>query len=168
MILRLDLTTDVNLARATFLWGPDGSWGSEQHSFNSSVETYLGGAYLSNITNNMWSGELYLPWDFLPPNMTNIQGIETAAKDTIVCTLYPSNPTSSDISDLMKFSHPIDTAILVDEDINQKGSSIWHEVTVNAVLIVVLVVTAAAAVGGVTTYASASAKCDGCKGCHGC
>ena len=73
MILRLDLTTNVNLARATFLWGPDGSWGSEQHSFNSSDETYLGGAYSSNITNNMWSGELYLPWDFLPHNLTNIQ-----------------------------------------------------------------------------------------------
>ena len=96
------------------------------------------------------------------------QGIETVAEDTTVRALYPSNPTSSDISDLMKFAHPIDAAILVDEDINQKRSSIWHEVTVNSVLIVVLVVTAAAAVGGVTTYASASGTCEGCQGCDGC
>lgn len=171
MILRLDLTSEACSATAAFLWGPEGSWGTEVHSLNPSNDTYLGGAYSSNITEHKWTVEATIPWIFLPPNMTNIQGVEYINDSLPVRILFPAH--SSSFEDLMNSSHPFDTTLLVDDDFIRNESPIWQTVTFHTILYIALAISGVAGFAGVTgrlyyrlqTYGNNSSCCC-CESCE--
>ena len=74
MTLRVDL--DASTAKASFLWGPNGAWGSESHSLDPKRDNYIGGGFESNFSTNIWEAQVRFPWDFLPPTVMRIQVIE--------------------------------------------------------------------------------------------
>ena len=71
MTLRMDLA--ALSTRASFLWGPNGAWGSEDHPLDPNGDNYIGGVSESTVSDSLWRVQAKIPWDFLPPNVIRIQ-----------------------------------------------------------------------------------------------
>ena len=71
MTLRMDLA--ASSSNASFLWGPNGAWGYEDHPLDPNEDDFIGGAVESTVFDSLWHAQVKIPWDFLPPNVMRIQ-----------------------------------------------------------------------------------------------
>ena len=71
MTLRMDLA--ASSSNASFLWGPNGAWGYEDHPLDPNEDDFIGGAVESTVSDSLWHAQVKIPWDFLPPNVMRIQ-----------------------------------------------------------------------------------------------
>ena len=71
MTLRMDLA--ASSSNASFLWGPNGAWGYEDHPLDPNEDDFIGGAVESTVSDSLWRVQAKIPWDFLPPDVIRIQ-----------------------------------------------------------------------------------------------
>jgi len=172
MTLRVDL--DASTAKASFLWGPNGTWGSEAHSLDPKRDNYIGGGFESNFSTNIWEAQVRFPWDFLPPTVMRIQAIHSTSKMNDYRLLFLPNPPPQnlDLADVNNWAQHFDPQCVVDPIYNAVISPIWKGLTVTAVIhttalvvVVVVVSMSSAAIVGSTFHGDLRKSSVSCCGC---
>lgn len=172
MTLRVDL--EASTAKASFLWGPNGTWGSEAHSLDPKRDNYIGGGFESNFSTNIWEAQVRFPWDFLPPTVMRIQAIHSTSKMNDYRLLFFPNPPPQnlDLADVNNWAQHFDSQCVVDPIYNAVISPIWKGLTVSAVIhtaalvvVVVAVSVSSTAIVGSTFHGDLRKSSVSCCGC---
>jgi len=184
MTLRMDLA--ASSSNASFLWGPNGAWGYEDHPLDPNEDDFIGGAVESTVSDSLWHAQVKIPWDFLPPNVMRIQVLHSTSElDNYRILFIVDQPSQTiDTSEVNNWAQQFDSTCVVDPVYNAVISPIWKGLTVTAViqtsaLVIVAVVVSASSVvliksaihGGLKKSSGRCCNCDDscccCKG-HCC
>jgi len=124
MTLRIDL--EASTAKASFLWGPNGTWGSEAHSLDPKRDNYIGGGFESNFSTNIWEAQVRFPWDFLPPAVMRIQAIHSTSEVNDYRLLFLPNPPAQnlDLADVNTWAQHFNSQCVVDPIYNAVNSNL--------------------------------------------